>query len=129
MVQLNILSGKKAGDQPVVRRFPLRIGRAAENHLQLEDDGVWDQHLALEFRRQEGFMLIASPEALATVNHQPVRSVLLRNGDIIAIGSAKFQFWLGATRQRGLRAREFCVWLLIAAVTAVQITLVYWLIR
>ena len=45
MVQLNILSGKKAGTRTVARHFPFRIGRAAGNELQLEDDGVWDQHL------------------------------------------------------------------------------------
>jgi pSer/pThr/pTyr-binding forkhead associated (FHA) protein len=129
MFQLNILSGKKAGDQPVARRFPFCIGRAAENNLQLEDDGVWDRHLALEFRKNEGFLLVTAPNALTTVNHQPVQSVLLRNGDIVAIGSAKFQFWLAATRQRGLRTREFFVWTLLAAVTVAQITLVYWLIR
>jgi pSer/pThr/pTyr-binding forkhead associated (FHA) protein len=129
MVQLNILSGKKAGDQTVARRFPFRIGRAPENNLQLEDDGVWDQHLALEFQKNEGFLLTTAPDALATVNHQPVQSVLLRNGDIIALGSAKFQFWLGATTQRGLRPREFFVWTILAAVTVAQITLVYCLIR
>jgi pSer/pThr/pTyr-binding forkhead associated (FHA) protein len=129
MVQLHILSGKKAGDQPVARRFPFRIGRAPENNLQLEDDGVWDQHLALEFQKNEGFLLTIAPEALATVNQQPVQSVLLRNGDIVALGSAKFQFWLGATRQRGLRAREVFVWLLLAAVTFGQLALVYWLSR
>ncbi len=35
MIQLSILSGKKAGTQTVARRFPFRIGRAAENELQL----------------------------------------------------------------------------------------------
>jgi pSer/pThr/pTyr-binding forkhead associated (FHA) protein len=129
MIQLNILSGKKAGDQSVARLFPFCIGRASENNLQLEDDGVWDQHLALEFRKSEGFLLTTAPNALATVNHQPVQSVLLRNGDVIAIGSAKLQFWLGATRQRGLRAREFFVWTILAVVTASQLALVYWLIR
>jgi pSer/pThr/pTyr-binding forkhead associated (FHA) protein len=129
MIQLNILSGKKAGDQPVARRFPFRIGRAPENNLQLEDDGVWDQHLALEFRKNEGFLLTAAPNAITTVNHQPVQSVLIRNGDIIALGSAKLQFWLAATRQRGLRGREFFVWTLLAAVAVAQLALVYWLIR
>jgi pSer/pThr/pTyr-binding forkhead associated (FHA) protein len=84
MVQLNILSGKKAGDQPVARHFPFRIGRAEENNLQLEDDGVWERHLSLEFRRNEGFLLTTAPDALATVNQQPVQSVVLRNGDIVA---------------------------------------------
>ncbi len=129
MVLLNILCGKKVGDQPVARRFPFRIGRAAENNLQLEDDGVWDRHLTLEFRRNEGFLLTTAPDALATVNQKPVQSVLLRNGDIVAVGSAKFQFWLAATRQRNLRPREFFIWTLLAAVTAAQLALVYWLLR
>ena len=39
------------------------------------------------------------------------------------------QFWLAAARQRGLRSRELFVWALIAAVTAGQIALIYWLLR
>lgn len=129
MVQLNILSGKKAGDQPVVRLFPFRIGRAAGNELQLDDDGVWDQHLTLNFQKNEGFLLAAAANALATVNDSSVQTVRLRNGDVITFGSVKLQFWLAAARQRGLRAREFFVWTIIAAITAVQFALIYWLIR
>jgi pSer/pThr/pTyr-binding forkhead associated (FHA) protein len=129
MIQLNILSGKKAGTQTVARHFPFRIGRAAANNLQLDDDGVWDQHLALEFQKEEGFKLVTSPNALATVNNEPVQSKILRNGDTIAIGSAKIQFWLAAARQRGLRPREGFVWALLIFVTLGQFTLLYWLIR
>jgi pSer/pThr/pTyr-binding forkhead associated (FHA) protein len=129
MIQFNILSGKKAGAQTVARRFPFRIGRAAQNNLQLEDDGVWDSHLTLEFQKQAGFRLAASPNALATVNGEPVREKILRNGDIITLGSARLQFWLAAAQQRGLRLRENFIWALIAAVTAAQLALVYWLIR
>ena len=39
MVQLGILTGKQAGNQMIVRRFPFRIGRAPGNHLRLDDDG------------------------------------------------------------------------------------------
>ena len=73
MIQLNILSGKKAGAQSVARHFPFRIGRAAQNDLQLEDDGVWDQHLVLEFQNHEGFNLTTSANALATVNGETVQ--------------------------------------------------------
>ena len=128
MIQLNIFSGKKAGDQTVARRFPFYIGRAAGNDLQLEDDGVWDRHLTLEFLRNEGFVLATAPEAIAAVNGQSVQKTILRNGDAITIGSAKMQFWLAAARQRGLRVREFCVWALIVAVTAAQLAFVYWLV-
>jgi pSer/pThr/pTyr-binding forkhead associated (FHA) protein len=128
MIQLDVLSGKKAGSRTVVRRFPFRVGRAPENHLQLEDDGVWDQHLALGFQGG-GFNLAVAPSALIAVNGEPFQNQTLRNGDIITIGSAKLQFWLAAARQRGLRCREFSVWTLIAAVTAAQFALIYLLIR
>jgi pSer/pThr/pTyr-binding forkhead associated (FHA) protein len=129
MIQLNIISGKQAGAQSVARRFPFRIGRAAGNELQLEDDGVWDQHLTLEFQKQEGFKLTTSTNALTNVNGEPVQNVILRNGDIITVGLVKIQFWLAAARQGSLLAREFFVWALIAAVTATQLALVYWLLR
>ena len=129
MIQLRILSGQTAGDTLVVRRFPFRIGRAAENDLRLEAPGVWDQHLTLEFQKTEGFLLHTAPDAFAAVNEQPLTSARLRNGDIISFGSAKIQFWLAAPRQRGLRLRELSVWLLLAAVTAFQFLLIYRLLR
>jgi pSer/pThr/pTyr-binding forkhead associated (FHA) protein len=129
MVQLNILSGKTAGSQQVVRRFPFHIGRAAGNELQLDDDGVWDRHLTLEFVKSEGFVLATAAQALATVNGHPVQSVRLRNGDIISFGSVKMRFWLAAARQRALRMREWFVWAVMAAITAGQFVLIYRLIR
>ena len=129
MVQLDILSGKKAGGQTVARRFPFRIGRAAGNELQLDDDGVWDWHLTLGFQRESGFTLTTASNALASINSQPAQTAVLRNGDLITLGSVQLQFWLGAARQRGLRTSEFFVWTLIVVVTALQVALVYWLIR
>lgn len=129
MIQLDILSGKKVGGQTVVRHFPFRVGRAAENDLQLEDDGVWDRHLVLEFQKQEGFHLATSTNALVNVNGESVLNKMLRNGDIITIGSARLQFWLAAARQRSLRSREFFVWALLVLVTFSQFFLIYWLLR
>ncbi|MFZ1072021.1 MAG: FHA domain-containing protein [Verrucomicrobiia bacterium] len=129
MIQLNILSGKEAGSQTVVRRFPFCIGRAAGNELQLDDDGVWDRHLTLEFQRESGFTLKTATNALASVNSQPVQTAVLRNGDLITLGSVKLQFWLGAARQRGLHTGEFFVWTIVVAVTFAQFSLIYWLIR
>ena len=129
MVQLKVLSGKKAGTTWVARRFPVRIGRSSAADLQLEESGVWDQHLQLDFNPEEGIVLSAQPDALATVNGQPVRQTVLRNGDAIAIGSLRMQFWLSETRQTGLRVREALTWASIAAVSLGQIGLVYWLLR
>ena len=129
MIQLNILSGKKAGAQTVARRFPFHIGRATGNELQLDDDGVWDRHLTLEFQREAGFTLTTASNALVSVNSRSVQTSLLRNGDLITLGSVRLQFWLGAARQQGLRAGEFFVWTLVFAVTLAQLSLIYWLIR
>jgi pSer/pThr/pTyr-binding forkhead associated (FHA) protein len=129
MIQFNILSGKKAGAQSAARRFPFRIGRAPGNELQLNDDGVWDQHLTLMFDPQQGFLLATAPDALAAVNGDPVQTAVLRSGDIITVGSARLQFWIAAARQRSLRLREAFVWTLLVAVTAGQFTLIYWLLR
>ena len=114
MIQLNILSGRKAGAQSAARRFPFRIGRALGNDLQLDDDGIWDRHLTLEFNRQKGFTLATAQNSLATINGGLVQTAILRNGDIITLGSAKLQFWLAAARQRGLCLREAFVWALLA---------------
>jgi len=129
MIQLKIISGQTAGDIQVVRRFPFRIGRAPENDLRLETPGVWDWHLTLEFEKAEGFILRTAPDAFAAVNEQPQTSARLRNGDIISFGSAKIQFWLAAPIQRGLRLREAFIWVLLAAVTLLQLVLIYRLLK
>ena len=129
MVQLKILCGKKAGARWVARRFPVRIGRTAASDLQLEEDGVWDEHLELDFLAAEGFVLTTRPGALASVNGHSAKNAVLHNGDRIEFGSAKMQFWLGDIRQRGLRAREWFVWTLAAAISLGQVALVYWLLR
>jgi pSer/pThr/pTyr-binding forkhead associated (FHA) protein len=129
MIQLKILTGKMAGTAWVARHFPVRIGRAAGADLRLEEQGVWDEHFQITLDGRQGFTVETQPNALATVNGQPTQQSVLRNGDLIEIGSLKIQFWLGEAAQRGLKIREGLVWSIIAAVTLGQIALVYWLIR
>ena len=129
MIQLLILTGKKATGQFIARHFPFCIGRAAGNDLQLDDDGVWDQHLTLEFHPQQGITIMAAPNALVTVNNRPVQTALLRNGDVITLGAAKFQFWLAAVRQQSLRLREGFFWALLSLVVLCEVFLIYELIH
>ena len=129
MFQLKVLSGKKAGTVWVARRLPVRIGRAAAADLQLEESGVWDQHLKLDLSPEEGIVLSAQPNALATVNGQPAHRVVLRNGDAIDVGSLRMQFWLSEARQAGLSFREGLTWAGIAVVSLGQVGLVYWLLH
>jgi pSer/pThr/pTyr-binding forkhead associated (FHA) protein len=129
MIQLKVLSGKKAGAAWVARHFPVRIGRSADADLQVEEGGVWEQHLQLDFNPAEGIVLSTQPDALATVNGQAVHQTILRNGDTIDIGSLRLQFWLSEIRQADLRLREGFTWAAIAAISLGQVGLIYWLLR
>ena len=129
MLQLSILSGKAAGTEWIARRFPVRVGRASSTDLRLEEDGVWDEHLRLEIDPVDGFILETIPDASARVNGQPLQRAVLRNGDLIELGSVKMQFSLSKTHQTGLRLRETLTWLAIAVISLGQVFLVYWLIR
>jgi pSer/pThr/pTyr-binding forkhead associated (FHA) protein len=128
MVLLRILSGKMAGTDITARHFPFRIGRSSAADLQLAEDGVWEQHLELTVDRGVGFSIAVTPEALASVNGQPIRRAVLRNGDTIEIGALKIRFWLGSVRQYGLFFRELLVWLAFVAIAAAQLWLIYWLL-
>ena len=123
MIQLRILSGRLAGEIIFVRQFPFRIGRAPDNELCLEDAGIWDNHLAIWFEKQDGFVMTTAPDAFTAVNEQPQQNIRLRNGDVISFGSAKLQFWLAPAKLRGLQLREAFVWMLLAGLTVVQIVL------
>ena len=123
MIQLRVLSGKLAGEIIFVRQFPFRIGRLSENELCLEDEGVWDNHLAIWFEKKDGFVLTTAPDAFTAVNDQTQKEARLRNGDVVSFGSAKVQFWLAPAKLRGLQLREAFVWLLLAGLTLLQILL------
>ncbi len=128
MVQLNVLSGKLAGRIVRARRFPFRVGRAAASDLRLESDGVWDQHLTLDCRLADGFVVDSGSDALTRLNGERVQRATLRNGDILEIGCEKVQFWLSAPRQRGLALRECLTWLGLVLVVASE-GLIMWVMR
>ena len=100
-----------------------------QSDLCLDDGGVWDQHLQLEVRPGEGAVISASPEAFTAVNGQLVREAVLRNGDLIEIGSVRLLFGLSPTRQSSLRLREALTWLVLGALGFGQVALIYWLLQ
>ena len=128
MVQLKILSGSQAGRVHVARRFPVSIGRAAGADLRLTDTGVWDQHLELSFAT-DGFRVSLCQGALATLNGEPFKAAMLRNGDLLVLGSVALQFWLAEVEQRNFAVREALTWLALALLTGAQLLLIGWLVR
>lgn len=124
MVQFKILSGKMAGAVVAARRFPFQIGRAAGADLAIEEPGVWERHLEIQFDPGDGFLALPQGEALVTVNGETAPRFRLQNGDRIEMGGALLQFWLGETTQRGLRLPEWLTWGIITLVTGLQIWLI-----
>jgi pSer/pThr/pTyr-binding forkhead associated (FHA) protein len=129
MVQFKLLSGKMAGTTFVARHFPWQIGRAPEADCRLEEPGVWDRHLVIDLKPAEGFTLVVQPNACVILNGQPAQDVVLRNGDLIEIGSLKLQFELTPNRQRSSRGRECFTWLTVALITVLEAWLMVWLTR
>jgi pSer/pThr/pTyr-binding forkhead associated (FHA) protein len=128
MVQLQILSGKKAGGQFTAARLPMQIGREAGADLCLEEPGVWPRHFQISRRGRE-LLCQAEPNALLSVNGVPVGQAVLRSGDIISIGALKIQFALSPVRQSSPRAREWLAWAGIALLCLAQIVLFYLLLH
>lgn len=125
MVQLAVLHGRAAGREITARRFPLRLGREADAHLRLEDDGVWTHHAEIHLVQPDGFVLAAQPDAVTAVNGHPTTAAVLRNGDVIELGAARVRFAFAPTRPRSLRLREALTWVALGALCAGQIALIY----
>ena len=128
MVQLQILSGKRAGAQFTAARLPMLIGRASGADLSLEEPGVWPRHFRIT-RQGPQLVCQAEPSALLSVNGVPVDQAVLRNGDVISIGALKIQFALSPVRQSSLRAREGLTWAALALLGLGQVALICRLIR
>lgn len=125
MVQLQILSGRRAGQWVPLENFPFTVGRGAATALALEEPGVWEKHLQFELDPADGFFVRNSPPAITAVNGNSVEHVRLKNGDIVEAGGAKLRFWLTAPRQPSLRPRELATWAGIVALCLVQLAIIY----
>ena len=120
MVQLRVLNGSRAGSAQTAVQFPCTIGRSPNDTLQLNEAGVWDNHLQLDMQVPDGFRLSRLGEGRACVNGSEFDELLLRNGDVIELGAVKVQFWLSDVRQSSNRRRETLVWLGLAALVLLE---------
>ncbi len=128
MIQLKILSGKKAGTEMVVRRFPFYVGRSTACGLSLDDPGVWEKHFQIQLISLEGFTLVTEPSTTVVMDGKTVQQAALRNGDVIEIGLAKILFGLSATQQKSLGLREWLTWMALALLCLSQFALIYYLL-
>lgn len=124
MVELNILSGRKAGSIFRARLFPFSVGRLPSCDAVLDESGVWDRHFLIEWL-PEGFFLRTDPKAFVTLGGDAVQKRRLHNGDVIEIGLCKIRFGLAGIRQRSLKVREILTWTALALISLGQVALIY----
>ncbi|MDX1952944.1 MAG: FHA domain-containing protein [Verrucomicrobiota bacterium] len=128
MLQLKILSGKRAGEIHTFSILPAFVGRSSSSTLRIEEPGVWDQHLQICFSNEK--IQFATQEGATTLqNGNPVPVGTLRNGDLLEIGSCKLSIWLSPPPQKKLLLRELATWGVVFGVTALEIFLILALSR
>ncbi len=126
LAQLTILNGKQARQTVTLPEGALMIGRASDCQLHMVEKGVWERHVQIRLRPEEGFFLHPLPPASTLVNSEPVLAPrLLRNGDVLDVGEVKLRFWLGPVQQESLSHRETFFWMLLVALFAAQLWLIW----
>lgn len=128
MVQLDIVSGKQAGTRVVARRFPFSMGRSKTDDLQLTEPGIWDNHCTIDLARESNaFEVECNDKASIIINGEIATGQLLRNGDLLELGSVKIRFGLTPPEQHSLVSREISTWIGLGLLCLVQIAIFYWL--
>lgn len=120
MVELAILSGRRAATVVPIVRFPCVIGRAGAD-VSLEDPGVAAVHATLTGGGIEGFRIEAAGEATMYSGGSSQRQMRLRNGEIFEIGSVRLQFCIRPARPRNLAWMEYLAVALLGGVCAVEL--------
>src|SRR4051794_17657508 len=129
MIQLHILSGKKAGAIVSVSKFPLKVGRASSCGFVLEDAGVWDQHFELTWPNPQSLLLQSNAKTVTVINGTKATESALREGDLIEAGAVKMRFGFAPVRQKSLITRELLTWIGLVLLSLGQVALIYQLLR
>jgi len=128
MVQLQILSGRKAGAKFDSSSLPVTVGRSEQSDVPLDEPGIWPCHCKIHWQ-QEGLVLEVDPDALASVNGVPTPRALLRNGDVITLGGVTLRFSLSPIQQSSAVLTEWLTWIALGLLCLGQVALIYWLNR
>ena len=86
------ISGKYRGDELVLDRSPIGLGRSDENELQLEHPSISRKHLRLHLENGSWKVMDAESRNGVRVNGEPYAQIALRHGDVLEIGHLRFAF-------------------------------------
>jgi pSer/pThr/pTyr-binding forkhead associated (FHA) protein len=103
-----------------IGRLPWRIGRSSASDLRLDRPGVWDAHAILENAPDTRVAIRAVSDGIVAVNHVPLREAVLRNGDIVTLGSVQMEFRVSPTAGRTGRETASAMWAVVVASVAAE---------
>lgn len=88
--ELVLQNTRQSGTRIPIDGFAVLMGRSSKCDVQLDVDGIQPLHCIL-IDGPEGFLVRGVSDGTITVNDQQVDSILLADGDQLAIGSFVFQ--------------------------------------
>jgi len=86
------ISGKYRGEELVLDRSPIRLGRSDENDLQIEHPSISRRHLRLHLENGMWKVMDAESRNGVRVNGETYAQIGLRHGDTLEIGHLRFAF-------------------------------------
>jgi pSer/pThr/pTyr-binding forkhead associated (FHA) protein/tetratricopeptide (TPR) repeat protein len=86
------ISGKYRGEELVLDRSPIRLGRSDENDLQIEHPSISRKHLRLHLDNGIWKVMDAESRNGVRVNGESYAQIGLRHGDTLEVGHLRFAF-------------------------------------
>ena len=120
MVELAILTGRRAQTVIPVPRLPCTLGRDGAD-IPLTEPGVAAVHATLRDAGTDGFVLESDSPASIYSGGKPLQRLALRDGSVFDLGSIRLQFRIQPARPRDLRWLEVLAFGLIAVTTAAEV--------
>ena len=84
------ISGKYRGEELVLDRSPIRLGRSDENDLQIEHPSISRKHLRLHLHNGTWKVMDAESRNGVRVNGESYAQIGLRHGDTLEVGHLRF---------------------------------------
>jgi pSer/pThr/pTyr-binding forkhead associated (FHA) protein len=86
------ISGKYRGEELLLDKSPIRLGRSDENDLQIEHPSISRKHLRLHLDNGTWKVMDAESRNGVRVNGEPYAQIGLRHGDVLEVGHLRFSF-------------------------------------
>jgi len=86
------ISGKHRGEELVLSKSPIRLGRSDENDLQIDHPSISRKHLRLHLDKGTWKVMDAESRNGVRVNGEPYAQIGLRHGDVLEVGHLRYAF-------------------------------------